>query len=336
MKTPSWFLKRNFIAWLLLPASWLYFLISRPVFFYRSFWQKSSKTPVICVGGILAGGVGKTPVVREIAKMFPNSAVVMRGYGGIGAGEGGLVRHDDSALAVGDEAKMLSGSGLPVFVGSDRQKNIKSAEKAGFSFIIMDDGFQNPGVKKDVSILVFDAEIGVGNGFMLPAGPLREPLSAIARADAVVIIGGKGQAARRRLPELVKKYKKPVFFAKKEVADIGLRGRVAVFAGIGYPAKFFNDVKKFDMSRVTDIAFLPFPDHHKYSAADMHWLECRALGDSENKGGACAGKKPACLVTTEKDFVRIPDFSHKKDVRFVPLKITFDPEFETWLKRRLK
>src|SRR5574344_1914587 len=98
MKTPNWFLKRTFIAWLLLPLSFIYLLVSRFVFIFRRFKQKSAKIPVICVGGLLAGGVGKTPIVREIAKVF-GSAVVMRGYRG------------------GDEAKMLENSGLTVFTG---------------------------------------------------------------------------------------------------------------------------------------------------------------------------------------------------------------------------
>ncbi|MCL1891986.1 MAG: tetraacyldisaccharide 4'-kinase [Alphaproteobacteria bacterium] len=312
MKTPNWFLERNIIAWLLLPVSWLYLLTSRAVFFYRSFWQKSAKRPVICIGNILAGGVGKTPIVREVARLFPSSAIVMQGYKGKKAGK---VGSNDTAADVGDEAKMLAASGLPVFVGKDRLKSIKMVEKAGFSHIIMDDGFQNPTVKKDISIPVFDGKIGIGNGFILPAGPLREPLSAIKRADAVIIMAN----GESEVEIAAKRYKKPVFLAKSEThlpSSICHLPFIA-FAGIGYPKKFFEKLPKRPVKTIS------FPDHYQYSDADLKKLFALAV------------KEKAELITTEKDWIRLPPIAQKK-IKFAKLETTIEPAFWKWLEGKIK
>lgn len=289
-------------------------------YFFRLFSQKSSKIPVICIGGILAGGVGKTPIVKEIAKKLPNSAVVMRGYGAKSV-ENVKVKKSDTATQVGDEARMLNNAGLPVFIGKNRLFSIQKAEKDGAAQVIMDDGFQNPSVKKDVSVLVFDENIGVGNGFMLPAGPLREPLHyGIRRADALIIIGNKG--AESKIIKIAKKYKKPVFYAKSQAIDIGLVGNVVAFAGIGYPQKFFNSVAGFDQRNVTRLTTVPFPDHHNFSGDELRRLE------------NVVGKRKAMLITTEKDWVRLSKDWQKK-VRYVPLETTIEPEFWKWLKEKL-
>ncbi len=293
MKTPTWFLRKNLIAWLLLPVSVVYFIASYLVYFYRLFRQKSSKTPVICIGGLLAGGVGKTPIVREIAKKT-GSAVVLRGYKG------------------GDEARMLSGSGLSVFVGADRLQSIKSAEKAGFASIVMDDGFQNPSIKKDISILVFDGKIGVGNSFILPAGPLRQPLCAVRRADAIIIIGNKNQLIARDL----KKFGVPIFYAEnKTILPVKIRKFIA-FAGIGYPEKFFDGLS------VKPIKTLSFPDHYEYTASDIKKL--LAIADAEKSG----------LLTTEKDWVRLPVAVRRK-IKFAALETTISDEFYSWLEKQM-
>lgn len=293
MKTPSWFLRKNLIAWFLLPLSGVYFFASKAVFIYRLFRQKVSKRPVICIGGLLAGGVGKTPIVRQVAT-FLSAAVVMRGYKG------------------GDEAKMLKGSGLEVFEGPDRTQSIKNAEKAVFTSIVMDDGFQNPGIKKDISILVFDEKVGVGNGFMLPAGPMREPLCAIRRADAIIIIRHKGQSIDRKL----KKYGKPIFYAEnKTILPRGI-GKFIAFAGIGYPQKFFRNLPKKPLKTIA------FPDHYKYKDADIKKL--LAVARDEN----------ATLLTTEKDWVRLP-LDVRRKIQFAPLKTTISPEFYSWLGKQM-
>ena len=293
MKTPNWFLKKNIIALSLLPLSILYFIVSQFVFIFRYFWQKDSKIPVICVGGLLAGGVGKTPIVQEIAKKI-NAAIVMRGYRG------------------GDEAKMLKRSRLSVITGSNRIQSIKKAKKSGFKLVVMDDGFQNPTIKKDVSILVFNSEIGIGNGFVLPAGPLREPLYAINRADAIIITGKNPSILKRKF----EKYNKPIFFAKnKTIIPKEVRKFIA-FAGIGYPQKFFNSLS------ISPIKTFSFPDHYNYTNNDVKKLLL------------LAEKNKAKLLTTEKDWVRLSS-SVRKQIYFAQLETIISPEFYFWLEQKL-
>ena len=174
MKTPKWFKRRNIVAYMLCPFSLFYLIASRAVFNIRKAHEYESRRPVICFGNILSGGVGKTPIVRKMAKFF-DAPVVMRGY-----------KKSKETGYIGDEAKMLSNDDILVHVG-DRKSNLVLLNKQKSNTpIIMDDGFQNPGIKKDISVLVFDEGIGFGNGFLLPAGPLRERKSAVYRADAII------------------------------------------------------------------------------------------------------------------------------------------------------
>ncbi|MDR2269156.1 MAG: tetraacyldisaccharide 4'-kinase [Rickettsiales bacterium] len=321
MKTPFWFHRFNPIALLLTPLSVVYFIISKIVFIYRLFCRKSSKTPVICVGGILAGGVGKTPVVREIAK-YLNSLVVMRGYRGKGAKSGAPVRGTDAARDVGDEAKMLAESGIKVYVG-DRRENIDVINYGDYkaSAIILDDGFQNPGIKKDISIIVFDESVGAGNGLLLPAGPLRETLaSGIRRCDAVLVSQSDFGAGCVRILRMAKRRKKPVFFIKKELDTSGMFGKYVAFAGIGYPGKFFDALRNVASIRIVER--IPFSDHHSYIKDDIIKLF------------RLARQYDARLVCTEKDWVKLPHNIRAK-VKYVPLKITLQPNFYLWLERKL-
>jgi tetraacyldisaccharide 4'-kinase len=335
VKTPFWFRRFNIVALALLPLVAVYYFVSKLIFAVRSFCKKRSKTPVICIGGILAGGVGKTPVAREIAK-YLNAPVVMRGYGG--HKRCGQVMPSDSARDVGDEAKMLS-EGLPVFVG-DRVENINrinegrwiSCPEAGGTgqgdinsafapAIILDDNFQNPSIGKDISVLVFDESVGTGNGLLLPAGPLRETLhSGIRRADAVIIIQVDSGSNSTRVMRLAKRLKKPVFFARREMDATGFFGKYVAFAGIGYPEKFFEALRLVPSMRIVNK--VPFADHHFYTKEDAIRLFRKAR------------EFDARLVTTEKDFVKLPRHIRQK-VRFVPLKVFLPPNFFLWLDRKL-
>ncbi|MDR1361140.1 MAG: tetraacyldisaccharide 4'-kinase [Rickettsiales bacterium] len=326
MKTPGWFLKRSFMAYLLLPLSVIYFFISRLVYFIRLRNQTVSRVPVICIGNIFAGGVGKTPIVREVAKRFC-APVVMRGYGAKRQSREYRVESRDNVEFIGDEARMLSNVGLKVFTGN-RKKNIESINNSLLSTlysaiapraIVMDDGFQNPTIKKDISVLVFDEKLGLGNGFVLPAGPLREPVSAMRRADAVVIIKGKGQKAKGKIERIAKKYNKPVFYAKNETklpSALCLLPFVA-FAGIGYPRKFFDALPQKNLARA-----IPFPDHYQYNSADLDLLF--EIAKSEN----------ARLLTTEKDWVRLPPAAQKK-IAVAKLETVIDQKFFNWLEGKL-
>ena len=312
------------MAIVLLPLSVLYYILSKAVWVSRLFWRKTSKTPVICVGGILAGGVGKTPIVREIAR-YLNAPVVMRGYKGRSRISGRPVGAADSSFDIGDEAKMLSVSGLEVYVGN-RSINIDAINYAPdikVPAIIMDDGFQNPGIKKDISIVVFDESVCVGNGLLLPAGPMRETLSAgIKRADAVIICHNDGGGGKcMRVVRTAKRLKKPVFFIKKEADTAGFFGKYVAFAGIGYPDKFFEVLRGIPSVRV--VQKIPFGDHHLYTKKDIIRLF------------QAAKRYDARLICTEKDWVKLPRNIQAK-VRFVPLKIHVQPNFYQWLEKKLE
>lgn len=300
MKTPRWFLKRNLIACALYPFSGFYFLASRFIFNIRKRYQYVSQRPIICFGNILSGGVGKTPIVRNVSKYF-DSPVVMRGY-----------KKSSQTGNIGDEAKMLSEDGILVHVGNRKSNLILLNKQKSNTPIIMDDGFQNSSIKKDISILVFDESIGFGNGFILPAGPLREPISAIHRADAVIVIRKKNVAKNFNLPTNI-----PIFYAKnKEMYPYDEKTPVIAFAGIGYPEKFFNNINANVIEKKS------FPDHYQYTDNDIREL----INNAESKN--------AKLLTTEKDWVRLPDWA-KKQIRFSALNTEIENGFYDWLKGKV-
>jgi len=246
--------------------------------------------PVICVGNLVAGGSGKTPVVLALAASIGATGlaiqVVTRGYGGR---LGGPVRVDPAehdAEAVGDEALLIAPC-APCWVARDRAAGMREAVAAGAGAILLDDGFQNPAIEKDLSLVVVDAEYGFGNRRVIPAGPLREPAAAgLARADAIVLIGD-GE------PDGVREAGCPVFSADLEPVDGGRFAGVPVvaFAGIGRPNKFFASLRGLGAAV---IAAHPFPDHHRFSDTEI----ARLRHEAERAG--------ADLVTTAKDWVRLP------------------------------
>jgi len=301
MKTPGWFLRKGPTAFLLMPISWVYYAIGRIVYWVRTWRPIKSRRPVICVGNILAGGVGKTPVVRAIANYF-GAPVVMRGY-----------KKSDKTGNVGDEATMLARTGLAVHVG-DRKSNIvllnKQLKETGP--IVMDDGLQNPTIKKDVSILVFDQSLGYCNGFLLPAGPLRVPKKAAAKADAIIVIKNKNPKKDFVLPTNI-----PVFYAKNQtVSPYDEDEKLVAFAGIGYPKKFFNSLHNV-------VARRAFADHYEYTNEDLEKLFL------------LADKKGAKLITTEKDWVRLPVEIRDK-IKYARLDTVIDNAFYDWLKEKIK
>ena len=300
MKTPKWFLKKNFVSLALCPWSLLYLLASKTVFYIRKRHEYVSRRPIICFGNILSGGVGKTPIVRNVAKFF-DAPVVMRGY-----------KKTKQTGDIGDEAKMLSMDNILVHVGDRKSNLILLNKQTSKSPIIMDDGFQNAGIKKDISVLVFDEGIGLGNGFLLPAGPLRETKSAIRRADAVIVIKRKNVHPGFVLPTNI-----PMFYAKNtEICPYDEKTDVIAFAGIGYPEKFFNAVPCKLVEKIS------FPDHYQYTDEDIKKLI--NLADEKN----------AKLLTTEKDWVRIPKWAQKQ-IKFSALQTEIENNFYDWLKGKV-
>jgi tetraacyldisaccharide 4'-kinase len=263
-------------------AAWLRRAVARP---YRA------PVPVICIGNLVAGGSGKTPVVLSLAGVLAGQAiaahVVTRGYGGSLAGPVRVDPAQHDAAAVGDEALLLAAR-APCWVARDRAAGIAAAVEAGAAAILLDDGFQNPNVAKDLSLVVVDAEYGFGNGRMIPAGPLREPVTAgLARADAVVLVGAAAE------PADVHEASCPVLRAALEPRS-GERFdgvRIVAFAGIGRPEKFFATLRRLGAALVTAE---PFADHHRYREAEIARLR------------ESAAREDARLVTTAKDWVRLP------------------------------
>jgi tetraacyldisaccharide 4'-kinase len=300
MKTPNWFLKRNLLSWALCPLSLFYLIAGKTVFNLRKKHEYISRRPLICFGNILAGGVGKTPIVRQVAKFF-DAPVVMRGY-----------KKTKETDGIGDEAKMLAGDGILVHVGNRKSNLILLNKQKSQTPIVMDDGFQNSSVHKDISILVFDESIGFGNGFLLPAGPMRERKSAVSRADAIIVIKRKNVAKGFALPTNI-----PVFNARNsERCPYSEKTKVIAFAGIGYPEKFFDNIPSNVIEKIS------FPDHYQYTENDIKMLIEKA------------NKENAKLLTTEKDWVRLPDWA-KKEIKFSALETNIDNGFYDWLKGRL-
>jgi tetraacyldisaccharide 4'-kinase len=252
--------------------------------------------PVVCIGNLTVGGAGKTPAALAAARMLAAAGerpvFLSRGYGGALAGPLAVDPARHRARDVGDEPLLLART-APAVVARARVAGAAMAVAAGGSVIVMDDGFQNPSLAKDVSVLVVDARRGIGNGRVIPAGPLRAPLDAqLARADALVVVGTGAGAAD--VAAAARARRMPVFSASLR-PDAGViaalrGGRVLAFAGIGDPEKFFATLAD---AGIAVAATRGFPDHHRYTAAQAMSL-CRQ-----------ADRDGLPLVTTEKDLARL-------------------------------
>jgi tetraacyldisaccharide 4'-kinase len=277
--------------------------------------------PVICIGDPTVGGAGKTPTAMAAAEILLELGgkpfFVTRGYGGNEKGPVLVKVLEHGAQDVGDEPLLLV-SVAPVVVSTDRVAGAKLAAESGASVIVMDDGFQNPALTKDLSLLVIDGASGVGNGFVFPAGPLRAPLAAqLERADAIVLIGkgASGESVARQTAA----HGKAVFRAHltpepETVAEI--KGQqILAYAGIGRPEKFFATLEAAGC-RIAERR--EFPDHHPYSESDA-----RGLLDA-------ARTRNLTLVTTAKDHARMYKNAALNELadasRFLPVDLQFEDE----------
>ena len=301
MQAPKfWTLPRpNLIANLLRPLGWVYARATA-----RRLRQSGYRAgvPVICIGNLNVGGTGKTPtaiaLIARLSARGVTAYVVSRGYGGTQSEPLLVDPNRHAAALVGDEPLLLSAF-TPTIVARDRAAGVRLAESLGARVILLDDGFQNPSVVKDFSILVVDGAVGFGNGLCLPAGPLREPVAVgLARADLVLSIG----APLRDVPHIL---------GRLDVLQMGMDwqgARVIAFAGIGRPQKFFDTLRAqgAQILRAESLG-----DHATLSDALLTRLHQQAMAQD------------AQLVTTEKDAVRLPE-RFRAHVLTLPVRLHID------------
>jgi tetraacyldisaccharide 4'-kinase len=294
MREPAfWYRPRSFESYLFRPLAALYGAIAARRMGGEGF---DTGIPVLCVGNYHLGGAGKTPTVLALTKLLrelgETPVVLSRGYGGQLKGPVMVDPDRHGAADVGDEPLMMARQ-VPVAVARDRVGGAALAKSQGATVILMDDGFQNPRIVKDVSFIVIDSARGLGNGKVFPAGPLRAPLQPqLDRTDALVVIGD-GHAAEGIAAKIATR-DRPVLRArlKPDAASMArLSGRrVLAFAGIGDPERFFRSLRGGGI----DVAHArAFADHHMYSKAEIDELVAEAK------------REALTLVTTEKDLARL-------------------------------
>lgn len=288
MRAPAFWQRDGLLAALLAPAAAVVAAgaarrVARPA------WR--APVPVICCGNATVGGAGKTTLALDLGARLQRRgaalAFLTRGYGGRLRGPHRVVPGRDSAALVGDEALLLAAL-APTYVGADRAAAARAAVGDGAAVLVMDDGLQNPTLHKDTALLVIDGAAGFGNGRVLPAGPLREPVAAAAaRCRAAVLIGPDDTGVCRRLPPAL-----PVLQARLAPTRTDLAGRrLFAFAGIGRPDKFFALLAACGADLAGRRAF---PDHHPFTRAEL----AAVLAAAQRLG--------AVPVTTPKDAARLP------------------------------
>ncbi len=311
LKAPKFWYKKNdtYISNTLYPLSLLFRFGTK----LRNIFSIKSNTdlPVICIGNIVVGGAGKTPVAIKLGTLLKQKGYkpnfVSKGYGGIEKNNT-LIKEWHSAQSVGDESLLLS-EVAHTWIGKDRNKSFILAKENGADCIIMDDGFQNPTLQKDFSIIVINGEQGFGNKRVIPSGPLRESISrGISRANLIIVIGEISEDVKKKIPRNI-----PLIHANFRISKdnkIYKNQKVTAFAGIAYPDKFYNSLIEEGAILEKKISY---PDHHIFDENDM-------LNLAET-----ANITKSILVTTKKDYVRIPK-SYRSLVSTLNGEIEFEDE----------
>jgi len=304
-KKPKFWDRSSISFWpiLLFPFSLVFLLISLIIKIFKT--QKRFSVPIICIGNIYVGGTGKTPLTSEIFKILKSSGK-----------NPGFVKKSYSYLS--DEITMLQKIGK-VFYDKNRTHAIRKLILEGCDVAVLDDGFQDFTVKKDFSILCFNSKQLIGNGLVIPSGPLRESFNSILRANCIVINGDKNLEFENKIKKTFKKEIK-IFYSKYKIKNMeNLQNKeIIAFAGIGNPSNFFDLLKENNLNLKKTYSF---SDHHFYSQKDLD----KIIGDNATK-----------VVTTEKDYYRMND-EQKKNFYcvVVDLEIENKDEFINLVKSKL-
>ena len=278
---------------LLYPLSFLFLFASSVIRILKV--EKKFPIPIICIGNIYVGGTGKTPLAKEIFQITKslgkNPAFIKKYYS-----------------YLDDEINMLQKTGKTFFL-NNRKNSIEVLVKKGFDLAILDDGFQDLSIYKSFSIVCFNQKQWIGNHFVIPAGPLREKLSALNRADCIIINGNKDTKIENQIYDVNKSAK--IFYSKYKALDVDrFKGKkICAFAGIGNPSNFFELLKENNLNLVKTFSY---SDHHEYSYTEIE--------NMVKKYNDCI------LLTTEKDYCRIQLDSVKKGFNINYLKIRLDIE----------
>tara|TARA_Y100000389_G_scaffold203833_1_gene253679 strand:+ start:7705 stop:8679 length:975 start_codon:yes stop_codon:yes gene_type:complete len=308
INTPKFWLNKNLKSFLLTPISIIYWLF----FSFDRFFQKgySCKKNIICIGNLNLGGSGKTPTAIAIGKILKelniNYAFLSRGYRGSNKKLTKLNKNIDyNPLITGDEPLLLK-EYAPTYICKNRLKAIKEISKyQDLEAIILDDGYQNNSVKKDLNILVVDSKFGFGNKLLFPAGPLRQTIkSGFKQADIIIVIGKMDLALKNLIPE------DKIINASIEIKNIKnfQEKQYIAFCGIAYPQKFFSLLKDNNINLYQQIEFC---DHYYYKKKDLDQIIKMA---KENNTG---------IITTKKDWVKF-DSNYKKEISFLDIDIIFN------------
>lgn len=310
-KKPKFWDTEKLSLWsiLLLPFSVIYFFMTWLRKISSNFQTHRKNKPIICVGNIYVGGTGKTPLAVEIFKFLKS----------IGKKPSFIKKYYSFVI---DEIRMLKEIG-ETFDARNRKVAINLSENKGYDVAILDDGFQDFSIKPNFSILCFNSKQLVGNGFLIPAGPLRETLKSILRADCIMINGQKTPETikfEQKIKEKFKNKKINFFYSKYKIKNIEkFRDKeIAAFAGIGNPSNFFNLLKENNLNLKKTFSF---PDHHNYSQQDFN-----KITEDHN----------FMIVTTKKDYYRINE-DQKKNCDFIDVNLEIENKenFEDLIKRNL-
>ena len=301
-----WSKNNNLFSFILFPFS----LLIQLLFFLKNIFLKTKKIsiPVICVGNIYLGGTGKTPLSIEIVrilKKFNMAPVLVKKF------------YKDQF----DEIDLINSKNIEIIKNSSRYIALKEAEERGFKSIVLDDGFQDHSIYKDLSILCFNEKQLIGNGFTIPAGPLREPLSALRRSKIILINGKKNEDFENKIKSINNEIN--IFYSKyiAQNSHKFLNENILAFAGIGNPENFFDLLKENNINVEKKISF---PDHYNYSKKELDKL-LKISKENNLK-----------LLTTEKDFFRIKHFN-TTDIDYLTIKLEIINEelFEKELRKHL-